>query len=132
MRLIAVLSFIVLANLSAAADTLTWRVGAREAWVQAAPPPYGELTQAPTAPGVLLHDRQIRITAVGDDRYEHVLLRLSAAQTGEHAVPVNVSADPRYQELVIHTLRLIRHGDAADRVHCGADRPAAAQPGCGS
>ncbi len=38
---------------------------------------------------------------------------MSAAQTGEHAVPVNVSADPRYQELVIHTLRLIRGGDAA-------------------
>jgi hypothetical protein len=113
MRLIAILSFVVLGNLSAAADTLTWRVGAREAWVQAAPPPYGELRQAPTAPGVLLHDRQIRITAAGDDRYEHVLLRLSAAQTGEHAAAVNVSADPRYQELVIHTLRLIRHGDAA-------------------
>jgi len=128
------LSFVILCNMSAAADTAPWRLGAREAWVQSVPPPYGDITQAPTTPGVLLHDRQIRITAAGDDRYEHTLVRLSAAQAGEHAVPVRVSVDPRYQELVVHALRLIHPGDAP-KVFTGAQlgqhlrsQPAEAEP----
>jgi hypothetical protein len=118
MRSIAVVSLLVLPSLSAAADTLTWRPGAREAWVQPAPLAFGDAAQAPSAAGLLLHDRQIRITAEGDDRYEHLLLRLTAAQTAEHAAPVNVSVDPRFQQLVIHSLRLI-HGDAAPTVFTG-------------
>ena len=112
MRSIALLALLVVSHLSAAADRWSWRLGAREAWVQAAPLAFGDSAQAPSAPGLLLHDRQIRVTAEGDDRYEHVLLRLTAAQTAEHAAPVSLSVDPRFQELVIHSLRLAHAGDA--------------------
>ena len=112
MRSFVLLSLLIVSNLSAAADSSSWRLGAREAWVQAAPLAFGDSAQPPTAPGVLLHDRQIRITAEGDDRYEHWLLRLTAAQTGEHTAPLSMSVDPRFQELVIHSLRLAHSGDA--------------------
>lgn len=135
MRWIAVASFIiVLNNTSAAADGLSWRLGARDAWVQAAPPAYADVRQAPGTPGLLLHDRQIRITAAGDERYEHTLLRLNAAQTGEHALALSVTLDPRYQELVVHALRLIHQG-AAPTVFTGTalsqqlrSQPAEAEP----
>ncbi len=97
----------------AAAASATWRVAPREAWVQPAPLPYGDSAQAPAATGLLLHDRQIRITADGDDRYEHRILRLTAAQAGEEEAPVSINVDPRFQALVIHSLRVIRGIDAA-------------------
>ncbi len=72
---------------------------------------------APALPGsgVLLHDRQIRITADGDDRYEHTVLRVSAARISDDSTPVDVPLDPRFQELVIHALRLT-HGSDPVRV----------------
>ena len=130
----AVLSLLILSHLSAAADSSTWRFATREAWVQAAPLAFGNSAQAPTASGLLLHDRQIRITAEGDERYEHLLLRLTTAQTGEHATPVSLSMDPRFQELVIHSLRLL-HPGAAPEVFTGMQlrrllrsQPAEAEP----
>jgi hypothetical protein len=78
-----------------------WHVAPRAAWVQDSPQPAG----------VPLHDRQIRVTAAGDDRYEHLVLRLTAAQTGEHATQLATSVDPRYQQLVIHSLRLTHRRD---------------------
>jgi hypothetical protein len=98
---------------NAAAAPALWRVAPRDAWVQPAPAPYGDVAQMPAATGLLLHDRQIRITAEGDDRYEHLILRLSAAQAAEQEAPVNIGVDPRFQELVIHTLRLTHGADAA-------------------
>ncbi len=134
MRWIAIASFMVLNITSAAADGLSWRLGAREAWVQPAPQSYADMAPATGAPGLLLHDRQIRITDEGDDRYEHTLLRLTSAQTGEHALAVSMTLDPRYQELVVHALRLIRHG-AAPQEFTGAQlgqrlrsQPAEAEP----
>lgn len=69
--------------------------------------------------GVLLHDRQIRITAAGDDRYEHLIVRLTAAQTGEQALQLSTSVDPRYQQLVIHSLRLTHRGATAQTLTAG-------------
>ncbi len=83
---------------TASAAAPAWNVAARESWVQAAP--------AGTTPP--LHDRQIRLTAAGDDRYEHTLLPLMAEQTGENASQLTVTLDPRYQGLVIHSLKLTR------------------------
>jgi len=86
-----------------AAAEASWSVAPREAWVQGA--------AADAAPP--LHDRQIRLTAAGDDRYERTLLPLMAEQTGEHAAQLSWSVDPRFQVLVIHTLRLSRAGGNA-------------------
>ncbi len=85
----------------ACAAAPAWQVAPRAAWVQESPAP----------PGALLHDRQIHISVTGDDRYEHQTLRLSAAQTGEHATQLSTSVDPRYQQLVIHAVRLKHRGD---------------------
>jgi hypothetical protein len=75
----------------------------RESWVQA----------APAGADLPLHDRQIRVTAAGDDRYEHTLLRLSGTQTGEHGTQLWLNVDPRFQELVVHEVRLTHAADAA-------------------
>jgi len=96
-----------------------WHVAPRAAWVQDAPQPAG----------VLLHDRQIRISAAGDERYEHLIVRLSAAQTGEHAAQLSTSVDPRYQQLVIHSLRLKHRGDNIKAL-TAAQIGALLQPGC--
>jgi hypothetical protein len=107
MRPITVNQFSVIALLAgllssgAGVAAPAWNVAPRAAWVQDSPQPAG----------VLLHDRQIRITAAGDDRYEHLMVRLTAAQTGEHATQLSTSVDPRYQQLVIHSLRLTHRGD---------------------
>lgn len=114
MRTIAVLQLLVvslvagLPDCRAAAPPPLWRLTARPAWVLDAPPDAGS-SPAPGA-GVLLHDRQIRLTAAGDDRYEHTIERLSRARTGEYTAQVSVSVDPRYQALEIHTLRLTHAG----------------------
>ncbi|HTY94509.1 MAG TPA: DUF3857 domain-containing protein [Steroidobacteraceae bacterium] len=89
----------------AAAAAPPWRVAPREAWIQ----------DAPAAAGPLLHDRQIRVTAEGDDRYEHTIERLAGAASAEQAAPITVSLDPRYQDLVIHSLRLTRGGNLVTR-----------------
>ncbi len=93
-------------NTSAAAATSTsaWRIGPREAWIQDVPRT-SAVAQTPPPMGLLLHDRQIRVTAAGDDRYEHTIQRAVTAQTGEHATQVYIAVDPRFQELVIHSLR---------------------------
>jgi transglutaminase-like putative cysteine protease len=94
----------------------SWRVAPREAWIQDAPA--GALP-ARTGAGLLLHDRQIRLTAVGDDRYEHTLQRVSGARSPEQAPEIHVAVDPRFQELVIHTLRL-RHAQGGERTFTAA------------
>jgi hypothetical protein len=78
-----------------------WQLAPRASWVQDSPQPAG----------VPLHDRQIHITAAGDERYEHLVVRLTAAQSGEHATQLSTSVDPRYQQLVFHSLRLKHRGD---------------------
>lgn len=99
LRIIFLLTGLLLSGACGAAPA--WRVAPREGWVQDSPAPAG----------VLLHDRQIRITAAGDERYEHLIVRLTAAQTGEAAAQLSASVDPRYQQLVIHSLRLKHRGD---------------------
>lgn len=69
------------------------------------------MLESPEPAGEPLHDRQIHITAAGDDRYEHLIQRLSAAQSGEHATQLSTNLDPRYQQFVIHSVRLT-HRDA--------------------
>jgi hypothetical protein len=86
-----------------AAAASAWSVAPREAWVQ--DPPAGT-----TLP---LHDRQIRVTAAGDERYEHTLLPLTAEQVTEQAPQVSLSLDPRFQLLVIHALKLTRAAGSA-------------------
>ena len=117
--LITVPQYAAAAAAPAAGTTPPWRVAAREAWVRDAPAtapastPAVATAAAQPAAGVLLHDCQIRIGADGDDRYEHWIVRLAAAQTGAHASQLRVSVAPGFQELVIHLLRLSHAGAAA-------------------
>ncbi len=84
--------------LSAAADPPAWRMAPREAWIH----------EPPADATLPLHDRQIRVTAAGDDRYEHIRLPLTPEHSGEQASQVSISLDPRFQLLVIHALKLTR------------------------
>ncbi|HEX3838159.1 MAG TPA: DUF3857 domain-containing protein [Steroidobacteraceae bacterium] len=101
LRIISLVLVLYVCGAGAAAPA--WHVAARAAWVQ----------ESPVPPGVLpFHDRQIHITAAGDDRYEHLTLRLTPAQSGEQATQLSVSVDPRYQLLMIHSVRLTHRGAA--------------------
>ncbi len=102
MHFFAVLALLFAASAAAAAPP-TWSQAVREEWVLAVP--------SGAAPGPL-HDRQIRITANGDDRYEHTVLQLTAAQAAGQDAAVMVVLDPRFQTLVINSLRLSHSGDA--------------------
>ncbi|MGC1458198.1 MAG: DUF3857 domain-containing protein [Steroidobacteraceae bacterium] len=86
-----------------AAAASAWSVAPREGWVQ--DPPAGT-----TLPW---HDRQIRVTAAGDERYEHTLLPLTADQVTEDASQLSLGLDPRFQLLVIHALKLTRAAGSA-------------------
>jgi Domain of Unknown Function with PDB structure (DUF3857) len=99
----------VLAWRATEAATPPWRVGTRETWV--VEPPRAD---------VPLHDRQIRVTADGDDRYEHSLQRLAITPSDEQVTPITVDLDPRYQELVVHSLRL-RQTDGVVRSFTAAE-----------
>jgi hypothetical protein len=97
---------------AASADTgsRNWSIAPREAWVQSPP---ATAAQAIPTTGMLLHDRQIRITGDGDERYEHTVLRVSGAQLIDDTTQVDVPVDPRFQQLVIHALRLTHAGGPA-------------------
>jgi len=99
---------------AASTDTSSrnWSIAPREAWVQSPP---AAAAQAIPATGTLLHDRQIRITGDGDERYEHIVLRVSGARLIDDTTQVDVPVDPRFQQLVIHALRLT-HGGGPARV----------------
>lgn len=104
MRSIAVLTLFFLTQ--AAHGEPMWQVAPRATWIL---PPAAALAST-SASGLVLHDRQIRLTDEGDDRYEHTVLNIGPAQAGEHA-QIAVSIDPRYQTLDIHALRLTHAGD---------------------
>jgi Domain of Unknown Function with PDB structure (DUF3857) len=97
---------------AASADTSSgnWSIAPREAWVQSPP---AAAAQASPATGVLLHDRQIRITGDGDERYEHTVLRVSGARLVDDSTQIDVPVNPRFQQLVIHALRLTHAGGPA-------------------
>jgi len=92
-----------LAHPATQADSHPWSIAPREAWVQELPAPS---TPPAAVPGVLLHDRQIRISAAGDDRYEHTVQRVSGGRILDGGIRLDVTLDPRFQSLVIHALRL--------------------------
>jgi transglutaminase-like putative cysteine protease len=63
----------------------------------------------------LLLDRQINVTAAGDDYYHRLVTRvLNSAGVDEHS-QIDFVVDPTYQSLDVHWLRIIRSGVSIDQ-----------------
>jgi hypothetical protein len=72
-----------------------------------APEPEG---QTSNGSWLLALDRQINVTANGDDAYQYVAVRVSSAAGVEEESQFNLQVDPSYQTVDIHFLR-VRRGD---------------------
>ncbi len=76
-----------------------------------APEPTGETSNGSW---LLALDRQINVTASGDDSYEYVAVRVSSAAGIEEESQINLKVDPAYQSIDIHFLRLRRGATSID------------------
>jgi transglutaminase-like putative cysteine protease len=86
-------------------------------WVSVANPDY----DAPTPPGdqpdgawFLMFDRQINVTAQGNDRYTHEAIKVVAADGIKTQSDIDFEVDPSFETLVIHSLHLVRGGKVID------------------
>jgi transglutaminase-like putative cysteine protease len=107
---------------AAGAGESLYRFALVPGWVKAATPEY---EAPPPAGGVsngtwnLLFDRQLNVTPDGDDYYQHSAVKVISSRGVDNQSQFNISVDPTYQSLHIHSLRVVRQGHAIDQ------RPAA-------
>ncbi len=99
-----------------------YRVTARAPWITVATPEYaasdpgdGAADSAEDGSWFLLIDRQISVTAAGDDDYEHLAVKALTTQGVENQAQINLSVDPTYQTLDIHSIRVVRSGRAIEQ-----------------
>ncbi len=64
---------------------------------------------------VLLFDRQINVTATGDEYYQHVAARVLNATGIADYSQLDFVVDPTFQTLDIHALRVVRDGRVVDQ-----------------
>jgi hypothetical protein len=115
--LLALLSFE-----AAAADEAgppVYRIGAAASWVDVLEPDYA----APTLTGDeersthhLLVDYQADVRERGQEEYRHYAVRLVNDAGAEDYSQLSFQADPAFEKLTIHSLRVYRDGKLADRL----------------
>lgn len=112
---------LVLAALPAAAAATAgslYDFGARPEWVDVATPEYAaEIGNDGLYDGaaVLLFDRQVDVTAAGDEYYEHFAVRVANSTGIDAWSQIDISVDPGYQVLRIHSLQVVRDGKVIDQ-----------------
>ena len=86
-------------------------------WVMGATPDYNapEPTgQTSNGSWLLALDRQINVTAAGDDRYQYVVTKVATEAGIEEQSQINLDVDPSYQTVDIHFLRVRRGATSID------------------
>ena len=63
----------------------------------------------------LLLDRQINVTAAGDDYYQHSATKLVNASGVDQRSQIDITVDPTFQSLNLNSIRVIRQGRAIDQ-----------------
>jgi transglutaminase-like putative cysteine protease len=63
----------------------------------------------------LLLDRQINVTATGDDHYQHSATKLVNASGVDERSQIDVTVDPTFQSLSLNSIRVVRQGRAIDQ-----------------
>jgi transglutaminase-like putative cysteine protease len=95
-----------------------YNFSAPPAWVKTAAPEYeASLPASGVSNGVwyLMLDRQISVTADGDDYYQHSATRVISTNGVDEESQFDITVDPTYQSLTLHSLRVIRDGQAMDQ-----------------
>jgi transglutaminase-like putative cysteine protease len=64
---------------------------------------------------ILLFDRQIDVTAEGDEQYEHLAVKVLDPVGVDAYSQINMRVDPTFQSLTIHWLRIVRQGTVIDQ-----------------
>jgi transglutaminase-like putative cysteine protease len=94
-----------------------YRLAPRPNWIEVVTPEYAA---EPPAAGVsggawyLLLDRQINVTAAGDDYHQHLAMKVLTAESVEDESQFNIKLDPTYQSLDIHSINVVRNGNVID------------------
>jgi hypothetical protein len=99
------------------ADDALYRFAPAGGWVLAATPEYGApepAGQTSNGSWFLALDRQINVTADGDDAYQYVAVKVSSAAGVEEKSQINLQVDPSYQTIDIHFLRVRRGATSID------------------
>jgi len=85
-------------------------------WVDVAPIDYPAPERSDVESGrILLLDRQLDITAAGDEYYQHFAVELANAADVDEYSQLDIDVDPTYQTLAIHWMRVIRAGEVIDQ-----------------
>jgi transglutaminase-like putative cysteine protease len=115
-QLIVALSGIVIVPDAQAAGT-HYRMAPPAQWITLAQPET-ELADAPGKPAggswILLFDRQVNVTADGDDFYQHVAAKVLDDAGVEERSQVDLRLDPAFQSVDLHFIRVIRGGKVTD------------------
>jgi transglutaminase-like putative cysteine protease len=104
-----------------------YRIGPPPAWVK---PLAADLTSSPlernvTAGSVLLLvDRQESAGGAGPERYRHIVYRLLDQEAVDEYSQIELSFDPSYERLTLHTATVTRNGRTTDQLKPGRIRVA--------
>ncbi|HEX7079619.1 MAG TPA: DUF3857 domain-containing protein [Gammaproteobacteria bacterium] len=96
-----------------------YRFATPGSWVEVLSPEYSAAAEAservPKGAWILLFDRQINVTAAGDESYLHTAVKLTDAAAVADYSQINVAVDPAFQTLDFHWLRVVRDGTVIDQ-----------------
>lgn len=86
-------------------------------WIEIAAIPHDTRDTSGAANGasILLFDRQVNVTAAGDEYYEHIAVKALNSAGVDAWSQLDISVDPTFQSLRIHWLRVMRDGEAIDQ-----------------
>lgn len=89
-------------------------------WVKPTPADYA--TSPPKGDGsggswYLALDRQYNVRTDGSDSYEHSVVKITSSGGVDEYSEINLSVDPSYQTLDLHSIRVVRDGRATDQLH---------------
>lgn len=87
-------------------------------WVEIAEPPVPRTDRADgrsESAAVVLFDRQINVTATGDEYYQHLVTQVLNADGVAEYSQIDLVVDPTFQALDIHWLRVVRDGVVIDQ-----------------
>ncbi len=89
-----------------------WTIAPPPFWVEQSvlPTPPAATSQASDGIAYILFDRQVRVSSSGVADYRRVAWTAVSTAGVQGASEVALSFDPTYQELIIHDVRLLRHG----------------------
>ena len=120
----AAAAFLFAASVDAAAQR-AYAIGPVESWVKAIPvalggsPPAGRVTYGYE---LLVDDRQDRVDSAGRMMFRHIAYRLLDKQAVQDHSQIEIVFDSSYQQLVLHSVRVLRGGRAIDELRASRIR----------